>query len=149
MSQLHTCIVWAFFLIIISACGGEDDCTADDWAGSYSAEAFCRVSGMVGNVTLDTMVMLPLEEVTIVKIDDQTVIFDDGGTINPEIIIGSCEIRIDTSLSSNGLMGFGAATYMLDGNQIIGTAEVGAEDLFGTTDADLNITCDILLERIE
>jgi len=135
-------------LFIISSCESVDECTADDWVGTYTAEISCNLSGMLGDLEVDTSIMLPLETMTIIKIDDQTIVFDDGGVENPEIKVGGCEIQIDTSLSSNNAMAFAEITYVLDGNKITGTGEIDASALTEIADADLDFTCQVFFQRI-
>jgi len=132
-------------LIIFSACGVSGDCTADDWVGTYSAEAICIMKGEF----VDTTVMVPLDEVAVIKIDDQTIVFDDGDIINREITIQGCQILEDTSLSISGEMTFDVITYRLIGDQIFGRTNVDAEDFFSSADSNLYVACDVVLLRLE
>ena len=147
MYNFYKSLILVFLLVSISSCGNEDICTVDDWTGTYSTEINCNLTGMVIGMDIDTSIVLPLEELTIIKIDDQTVIFDDGGIENPEILVTGCEILIDTTLASSNAMIFGEAIYILDGNQIRGMAEIDAAAFTGIQGADLNFTCNLNYTR--
>ncbi len=136
-------------LTMLISCTTEDMCTSDNWAGTYSTEITCDVLGTIGGMNIDTSIILPLQELTITRVDDQTIIFNDGGIDNPEIIVTGCEIQIDTSLSSNNAMAFGEALYILNGDQITGMAQLDASAITSIQNADLNILCQLFYKRIE
>jgi len=137
MKILYNTIFCFLLAIIICSCSSDDRCTADDWSGRYSADATCTLSYTA--ISADTTVTLPMKDIIISKLDEQTLIMDDGGLNNPEIDISECEIVVNTDRFSGFLEGFGVVNFELDGDQITGTSIIDIDEL--------NIICDMVFSR--
>lgn len=129
MNRLHN----LFFLlcsIFLIACSSDNKCTVDDWLGTYSTMITCNINGLVDGVQRDTTISFDSDQkLSIVKLDDQTILMNNGAELNAEIKVLGCEISIDSLVNPINMFDIGSVTYILNGNQITGMTSQNLSDL--------------------